>query len=130
MKTILIAEDDAIVGNLYMNILEAAGFNVQLVSNGFSLLERFEELEPDAVLVDVMMPGLGGVEAIRELRSSAAGRSVPIIAITSSFVPQFIKETKSAGANTILSKMEVNPKTLVQTLKLFMLSGSEEREAA
>lgn len=130
MKKILIAEDDAIVGHLYMNILEAAGFNVELVTNGFTLLEKFEEFEPDAVLVDVMMPELGGVEAIRALRSSAGGRSVPIVAITSSFVPQFIKETKAAGANTILSKMDVNPRSLIQTLKLFMLSGNQEQEAA
>lgn len=121
-KTVLFAEDDQMVGNLYSLVLENAGFNVELVEDGNVLVERFQRIEPDAVLVDLMLPGLHGVDAIRAIRALPGGTNVPIIAVTSSFVPEFIKGTKAAGANTILSKMDLNPTVLIHTLNLFLLS--------
>jgi CheY-like chemotaxis protein len=106
-------------------ILENAGLHVELVADGSQLVKRFEQTKPDAVLVDVMMPELNGVEAIKAIRALEGGRDVPIIAVTSSFVPEFIKGTKEAGANTILSKMEMNPALLIKTLKLFLFTGSQ-----
>lgn len=121
-KTILFAEDDQIVATLYSLVLENAGFNVDRVDHGQALIERFQQIKPDALLVDVMMPGINGVEAIRAIRALPEGKTVPMIAVTSSFVPEFIQGTKEAGANTILSKMELSPELLVRTLKLFLLS--------
>jgi DNA-binding NarL/FixJ family response regulator len=72
---------------------------------------------------------LGGVDSIRAIRALPEGHNVPVIAVTSSFCPEFITATKYAGANTILSKMDLNPETLITTLRLFLPPSLDKRAA-
>ena len=65
---VLVVEDDAGVRGLLQTILEDEGFDIVLAADGEEGLELAREVDPSVVLIDVMMPGLGGPEVIRRLR--------------------------------------------------------------
>ena len=79
-KRILIAEDDALVGTLLEETLgDVAGWSAQTVSDGAALLGAAADTPPDLVLLDVNLPGLGGLEIYRRLREREATRDVPVL---------------------------------------------------
>lgn len=120
-QKVLIAEDDRIIGHVYSNVLKGAGFEVVLVTDGLSLLAQYEQLRPNALLVDIMMPGLNGVEAIKAIRAIPTDKPVPILAVTNAFVDQLVCAAKAAGANSVLSKTVLGPPLLIHTIKMLLL---------
>jgi DNA-binding response OmpR family regulator len=76
---VLIVEDDATVAEVVMRYLEREGFEVETVSDGRVALERARAAPPDAVVLDLMLPGLDGLEVCRRLRNLAP---IPVIMLT------------------------------------------------
>lgn len=77
--SILVVEDEeSFVDALQIN-LSREGFDVHVATDGFTALERFRSLAPDLVLLDVMLPGISGIDVCREIRSTS---TVPIIMVT------------------------------------------------
>src|ERR1041384_3192625 len=96
---ILIAEDDPLTGHLYAGALRKAGFQVEVAADGGIFLERFGRIQPDAVIVDIVMPGTNGIEVIKRLRAQPGMGQLPIIAVTNAFVEKLINDARQAGAN-------------------------------
>jgi len=80
--SILIAEDNPDSRDALRALLEAYGFAVLEAENGHKAVQTAIELQPDLVLMDIMMPVMDGLQATRNLRSSPDFRQVPIIALT------------------------------------------------
>lgn len=80
--TILIAEDHPDSREALRALLEACGYAVELASDGQQAVQRAVQSRPDLILMDIMMPGVDGLEATRQLRAKAEFRSVPILALT------------------------------------------------
>ena len=78
-RTILVVDDDRRLHRLMQLILERAGYRVKMATTGEEGVERVREETPDLVLMDVMMPGIGGFEATAKIRRLPEGRSLPII---------------------------------------------------
>ena len=78
-KRALIVEDDVNIAELLMLYLEKDGFDVSIAHDGGKGIDMFSELNPDLVLLDVMMPVMDGIQVCREIRKSS---SVPIIMLT------------------------------------------------
>ena len=78
-KKALIVEDDANIAELLMLYLEKDGFDVSIAHDGGKGVMMFSELDPDLVLLDVMMPVMDGIQVCREIRKTS---SVPIIMLT------------------------------------------------
>ena len=78
-KRALIVEDDVNIAELLMLYLEKDGFDVSIAHDGGKGMAMFNELNPDLVLLDVMMPVMDGVQVCREIRKTS---SVPIIMLT------------------------------------------------
>ena len=79
---VLVADDDGDVAGVVRMSLELEGFAVEVVPDGRRALERICADPPDVVLLDVMMPGLDGVEVVRRLRASAATAALPVLLLT------------------------------------------------
>ena len=77
---ILVVDDDQAVRDSLKRSLEYSGYEVSTATDGVEALARLAVLRPDAVIMDVMMPRLDGLEATRSLRS--AGNDVPILVLT------------------------------------------------
>jgi CheY-like chemotaxis protein len=79
---ILIVEDDAAVGNMIEDYLNAAGYETARALDGREAVQLVRELRPDAVVMDLMMPRLTGGEAARQLRDDPLTSHIPIVAIS------------------------------------------------
>ena len=104
-RTILLAEDD--VRNIYAlsSVLEPLGAKLDIARNGREALDKLADgKRPDLVLMDVMMPEMDGLTAMREIRKSKALARLPIIAITAKAMPEDRQACLDAGANDYVSK--------------------------
>ena len=82
MSRVLVIEDDADIGGLIVHYLEKAGHTPELVKDGASALSRVEAFQPDLLILDLMLPGLSGIEICKALRADAGTGAVPIIMLT------------------------------------------------
>lgn len=100
--TILLADDHEILLELLRGLLEPEFEVIGQANNGRALLQAAERLQPDIALIDVVMPGLNGLEAGRELRTKVPG--LKVIYLTMESDPCAAAEALSAGASAYLSK--------------------------
>ena len=99
---ILVVDDDRAVRDSLRRSLEFNGYTVELASDGAEALARAPQINPDAIIMDVMMPRLDGLEATRALRS--AGNDVPILVLTARDAVSDRVDGLDAGADDYLTK--------------------------
>jgi CheY-like chemotaxis protein len=122
MKKILIVEDELIVRSIYRRKFEISGYQVETAEEGSAALNVLGSFKPDAIQVDIMLPGMDGVEVIRQIRSWPDFKSVPILVISSFYRPDLAKEAWKAGATKCVSKMDCTPNLALELVEQ-MLSG-------
>jgi two-component system alkaline phosphatase synthesis response regulator PhoP len=79
---ILVAEDDPDIGNLLDHYLKKAGFIATVVTSGREVMPQIKRQAPDLVVLDIMLPGLDGLEVCRAIRSDPHSAAIPIIMLT------------------------------------------------
>jgi two-component system, cell cycle sensor histidine kinase and response regulator CckA len=104
MTTLLIVEDSATQALELSLLLESQGFQVNVAKDGLSGLERAHRFNYDAVLSDVVMPGIDGYELCRRLKSDAQTAGVPVILLTSLTDPLDIIRGLECGADNFITK--------------------------
>ncbi|HKI53124.1 MAG TPA: PAS domain S-box protein [Anaerolineales bacterium] len=112
---ILLAEDTESNVLVISDYLMGCGYEVVVAHDGVEAIAMTEELSPDIILMDIQMPKMDGLEAIRRLRTAPKSASVPIIALTALAMPGDRERCLEAGATEYLSK-PVSLKTLVKTI--------------
>ncbi|UVW27765.1 response regulator [Massilia sp. H6] len=119
-RTILLVDDD--VRNVFAltSALEARGARVEVGRNGFEAIARLDEVASiDLVLMDVMMPGMDGLEATRRIRADGRFDRLPIIAITAKAMKDDQEQCLAAGANDYLAK-PIDLSRLYSLLRVWM----------
>ncbi len=101
---ILVVDDTEANRDLMQRRLQKAGFHVIGVDSGLAALHAVTLTSFDAVLLDVMMPGLDGLETLRRLRQSHSQADLPIIMVTAKGEPDTVVDALRAGANDFVSK--------------------------
>ncbi len=101
---ILIAEDEPHLREVLHMQLELAGFEVIEACDGAVALELAPQVQPDVILLDVMMPRMDGYEALRRLRASYATRFIPVIMLTAKDTRESVLTGFQGGANDYLTK--------------------------
>ncbi|GAB4434505.1 MAG: hypothetical protein Kow0031_16250 [Anaerolineae bacterium] len=102
--TILLVEDHEFNLNTLTDYLSMQGFTVITATNGKEAIERARESTPNLILMDIQMPEMDGLEAIRRLRADPAFVALPIIALTALAMPGDRERCLAAGANDYISK--------------------------
>jgi CheY-like chemotaxis protein len=102
--TILVVDDSEINRDMLRRRLEKKGYRVVVAENGEQALELCAREPIDLVLLDVMMPGLSGLDVLRILRKSPAGKDLPVIMATAKSDSTDIVEALDAGANDYVVK--------------------------
>ena len=82
MTKILIVDDEEHIRFLYSEELTEAGYEVITADSGHKLLERIEKEKPDLVVLDLMLPGIDGLEICKMLKSDSVTAAIPIIMVT------------------------------------------------
>jgi signal transduction histidine kinase/DNA-binding response OmpR family regulator len=103
-RRVLVVDDDPENRALIHAVLEPVGFVVQEADNGQEALEIIAHRPPDAVIMDIRMPGMDGREAIRQLKEGGYGRDMPIIASTAYAYTDEQAAIMAAGAHAYLRK--------------------------
>jgi CheY-like chemotaxis protein len=101
---VLVVDDQPENRKLMSQILEAVGCQVRDAKDGVEGVTLFSEWKPHAVLMDMLMPKLGGAEAIRQIRTLPEGASTFILAVSASAFEENREQARSAGADDFLSK--------------------------
>lgn len=128
--TVFIAEDNAILLQGLHRALTANGYDVRTAPDGAAmlrLLERERETPPDLLLLDVMMPALGGVELLGRLRADPAWQRLPVVLLTAA------TEASVAAAAAADSRAELMIKPfrlseLLETVASYMGGAAAPRE--
>ena len=103
MATIFITDDSDFTGDLLTDLLEEVGYQVFYAVSGEELLERFDEVRPDVVLLDIIMPGIGGMEVLERIRTTYPDTKV-IICSALVCQPSIEEEAMGKGAYACVKK--------------------------
>ena len=103
-KQILVIDDDAQTRRLVGLVLQRYGFRIVEAFDGVSALRLLEFTKPDLMIVDVMMPGIDGVEFCKRVRNVEQLAGIPIIAFTASGSSLLNRDVREAGADVFLPK--------------------------
>jgi len=103
-RRILVADDVAENRQILRLMLERVGFEVRTVVDGAKALEEFHSWRPDLVFLDLRMPGMDGLEAMRAIRSVETGARVPLVAVTASAFVEDRIDVQGAGGDAFVSK--------------------------
>jgi CheY-like chemotaxis protein len=122
MKKILIVEDELVVRSIYRRKFEMAGYQVETAEEGAAALALLPTFKPDLIQVDIMMPGMDGVEVIRQIRAWPEFQALPILVLSSFYRPDLAKEAWKAGASKCVSKMDCTPNLALELVEQ-LLSG-------
>jgi PAS domain S-box-containing protein len=116
---VLLAEDSKSNVLTVQEYLSDNGYEVAVAQNGLEAIAMAEQISPDIILMDIQMPKMDGLEAIRRLRAATKSVSVPIIAVTALAMPGDRERCLEAGANEYISK-PVSLKGLVKTINTLL----------
>ncbi len=114
MPLIMVVDDDQDLAEMLGIVLNGSGFEVDLVNNGDGVMEIFRANTPDLVLLDVMLPGIDGIEVCRLIRKESM---VPIVMLTAKGDTHDVVLGLEAGADDYMVK-PFNPSELVARLKV------------
>jgi DNA-binding response OmpR family regulator len=122
MARIVIADDDADIRELVVFKLRHAGHEVLPVADGTAAVEACLGNTPDLVILDVMMPGMSGLEAARTLRAEEAMAGIPIIMLTARAQESDIERGFEAGADDYVVK-PFSPRELAERVAAVLGEG-------
>ena len=104
MKSCLVVDDSRVIRVVARRILEGLNFAVFEAEDGKQAMDACEKAMPDAILLDWKMPVMTGIEFLRELRSTDAGKAPVIVFCTTENDLKHIQEAMMAGANEYIMK--------------------------
>ena len=117
MKKILLIEDDQVVANVYRNKLAVEGYTAEVALDGETGLKVLLTFKPDLILLDLMLPGMTGVDVIKVVRSEEEFAKIPIIVFSNTYLTNLIQDAWRAGANKCLSKSNCTPKDVIEVVR-------------
>lgn len=115
MAVILVAEDNEINIRFFQILLEKAGYDVLIATNGKEAVNASEKL-PDLILMDIQMPVMDGITAMKIIKSNERTKDIPIIAVTSFAMVGDKERLLSLGFDDYISK-PVDINALLEKIK-------------
>ncbi|MDP1828796.1 MAG: response regulator [Archangium sp.] len=103
-RTVLVADDDPSILDFTSRVVTKAGHRVVRAERGDTALELVRKERPDLVFLDVLMPGLDGLEVCRAIRADAALARIPVILLSAMGEDRLVAAAKTAGADGYLTK--------------------------
>jgi CheY-like chemotaxis protein/HPt (histidine-containing phosphotransfer) domain-containing protein len=93
------------------------GFQVDIALDGLAGLEMLRKFRPDAVILDLMLPKMTGVEVMKQIRSEPDFKNLPVIVFSNTYLTNLVQEAWKAGATKCLSKSNCTPKQLIEMVR-------------
>jgi DNA-binding response OmpR family regulator len=119
---IAIVEDDQAIAQMYRLKFEAEGYTVELAEDGKLGLALVEHMQPDVVLLDIMMPVMTGDEMLANLRATSWGKDVKVIILTNMGEQEAPDAIKKLGVSSFIVKAEMTPRQVAELVKSTLVS--------
>lgn len=112
-KKILIIEDEEIMIDLLQRKLTTEGYEVSVARDGEEGIRVMQEVKPDLILLDIVMPKVGGFEVMEEMNKNKKLEKIPVIVISNSGQPVELDRAQKLGAKDWLIKTEFDPQEVI-----------------
>ena len=118
--TMVIIEDDAAVAEYYATLFRGNGYRVEVAHDGVSGVDVCARVQPNVILLDVMMPRQNGILVLQTLRASDETRNTPVVVLSNFSEPTLIKRALQLGALEYVIKTQVEGSALLQAVPRWM----------
>lgn len=115
-KMIVLIEDDVFLRDLCVRKLKKENFEVVSAENGEEGLKKIKECEPDLVLLDIILPGIGGFEVLKQIKEDEKTQHIPVIMLTNLGEKEDIEKGLILGAADYLVKAHFSPDEIVERI--------------
>lgn len=116
-KNVLIVEDDNFVAEVYSTKLLEMGHEVRIAQNGEEGLLLVEKEKPDLILLDIIMPVMGGIEMLEKLKGKEEWKNIPIILLTNVGEKESIQKVRGMGVQDYLIKSHFTPAEVIEKIE-------------
>ncbi|MCS7009768.1 MAG: response regulator [Anaerolineales bacterium] len=103
-KTIVIVEDEVDAAEMFAEMMRVSGFRVLKATSSAPAMQLIEAEKPDAVILDIMMPDISGLDILHFMRQSPALAKIPVVVVSAKSLPSDIRTGLEAGASIYLTK--------------------------
>lgn len=117
-RTILVVEDNVLMRKLFVRCLEEGGYTVIEAEDPRDVVELMSEAVPDLVVMDIVMPGMSGVELIKLIRADQRLSKTPVLAVTNLATPADKRRLADAGFDGHVAK-PIKPRDFIATVGSF-----------
>ena len=116
-QKIAIIEDDQAISQMYRFKFEGEGFTVETAENGRLGLELVEKMQPDIILLDLMMPEMNGDEMLAAVRKTDWGKNIKVIILTNMGEQEIPENVKKLGVAAVILKADMTPRQVAELVK-------------
>ncbi|MEQ1807448.1 MAG: response regulator [Burkholderiaceae bacterium] len=125
MSTILIVEDNEKNMKLVRDILQHKGYTTLEAVNGLDGVRLAVEHKPDLVLMDIQLPDIDGITALRRIREDPLLDAIPVLAVSASVMPEEQKKIVTSGFDAYVTK-PIALKSFLETVQRFLSEGRKK----
>lgn len=122
-KSILLVDDDLTLREMYSERLKAEGFSVEMAKDGEEALAKATEVNPNIILLDIMMPKINGLDVLKKLKEQDETKNIPVIVLTALIQDREKMESITRGADDYIVKSELMPGEVIEKVKTLLARG-------
>lgn len=119
-KLVLIIEDEEKLAWLLRDKLAAEGFDAQVAVDGKEAIDFCEKQNPDLILLDLLLPKIGGIDVLKHIRQSENLKDVPVLIVTNLTDDNIMKESRKLGVVDYLVKSNVKLSGIIDIVKNYL----------
>lgn len=123
MKIIIVDDEQALV-KMYSSALEMAGFEVISASDGKMAIETINKEKPDAILLDIIMPQINGLDVLKQLKEKEETKKIPVFLLTNLPEESALSKANSLGAEDYFVKAQTEPQQMAEVLQKYFSENS------
>lgn len=120
MPKLLLVEDDPYVLELYKRLFSFKDYKIEEAHNGKECIEMAQKNVPDLILLDIMMPVMDGIEALKELKKHDKTKKVPVVMLTNIDDDISFNAAKNFGAADYLVKSDFTPDQVIEKCEKYL----------
>ena len=121
MSKIILVEDDELFVKMYQKKFNREGLDLEVAFNGEEGFAKIKEIKPGLVILDLMMPKMGGVEVLRKIRADEQLKDIPVIVMTNLNVGSGeLSEAMSLGVKETVLKTDVTPEQIIEISRKYL----------
>ncbi len=120
MPKILVVEDDPFFRKLYERLFALKGIQVDLAGEGTEGIQKAKTVNPGLILLDIMMPGISGLDVLKTLKEDPSTKSIPVVMLTNLGDDAAIEKATKLGADGYFVKSNTQPEQLLEDVSKFI----------